>query len=508
MNRRAKVELFEEIRREYEFGIGTIKGVAKKLGVHRRMVRQALKDAMPPERKKPERESPKLDQVREFIDTIVGQDRKMPRKQRHTATRIYNRIRQELEIELGKSTVSRYVRAGKAKLGLLKAEVFVPQIYSWGVEAQVDWYEAYVEMGGEREKVQVFSMRSMGSGGAFHRVYPRATQQAFFEGHQLAFNYFGGVFALCRFDNLTSAVKKILRGHTREEATRFIAFRSHWKFEAAFCNPGKGNEKGGVEGEVGYFRRNHFVPLPVVKDYADLNEQLLAACCQDQQRLIGERQQRVGETMLIEQPYLLPLAVEEFELAEVSFPIVDSKSCVKVRGNWYSVPVRVGLKVRVKILPAYIEAWHEGRLVARHNRCYEQGRQILDLEHYLDVLEYKVGAFAGSKPLAQWRAAGRWPAEFDSLWQSLQRRLGKQAGTQAMIELLRLGREHGYEKLKGAINQALASGCTDAAAIKHLIDADNLAHQPVLGCDIGLLTEYERPLPQLDNYDQLLEVMG
>lgn len=501
------MELFEQMRREYEFGVGTIKGVAEKFGVHRRMVRQALKGALPPERKVGARESPKVGQVKEFIDEILGQDRRMPRKQRHSATRIYKRIKQELGTAIGKSTVSRYVRAYKTKIGLIKAEVFVPQSYEWGQEAQVDWYEAYVEMGGERVKVQVFAMRSMASGGAYHRAYPRATQQAFFEGHQLAFNYFGGIFHHCRYDNLSSAVRKILRGYTREETTRFIAMRSHWGFQAEFCNPNKGNEKGGVEGEVGYFRRNHFVPMPVAKDFAGLNEQLLRACQQDYQRLIGERNQNVGQAMVQEQTYLRRLIEEDFEVAEVSFALVDSKSCVKVRSNWYSVPVRVGLKVRVRVLPAYIEAWHEGRLVACHERSYEQGRQILNLEHYLDVLETKVGAFANAKPLAQWRAQGRWPKEFDLLWQRLQLRWGNTEGTRGMIELLIVGRQYGYERLREAIKKALEAQYNDVAAIKHLVMAQSLVHQGVESLALGLLSDYDRPLPQLTNYDQFLEVV-
>jgi transposase len=225
------VELFEEIRREYEFGIGTIKGVAEKFGVHRRMVRQAIKDALPPVRKEPVRERPQIGRVSAFIDEILISDRRLPRKQRHTALRIYQRIRKELEIKIGRSTVCRYIQRRKAEMGLVKAEIFVPQNYRPGIEVQIDWYEAIVEMSGQQQKVQVYSMRSMFSGAAFHCAYLRATQQAFFEAHQLAFQYFGGVFQLCRYDNLKAAVKKVARGYTREESTRFIAFRSHWQFE-------------------------------------------------------------------------------------------------------------------------------------------------------------------------------------------------------------------------------------------------------------------------------------
>jgi hypothetical protein len=259
----------------------------------------------------------------------------------------------------------------------------------------VDWYEAYADLGGERQKLQVFSLRSMASGGAFHRAYLRATQQAFLEAHELAFRYFGGVFHRQRYDNLTSAVKKILRGYQREETARFIAFRSHWGFAAEFCTPAAAHEKGGVEGEVGYFRRNHWVPVPQARDLEELNEQLLGACQQDQRRTISGREACIGTAMRAEQEHLLPLSSEGFDLAEVSFPRVDGSGCVRVRTNFYSVPVRAGTAVEAKVYPASVELWHEGQCVARHERCYSRQQQILDLEHYLDVLERKPGALAG-----------------------------------------------------------------------------------------------------------------
>lgn len=508
MEWRAKVEIFEEIRREYEFGVGTIQGVAKKLGVHRRMVRQAIANAVPRLRKERQFEQPKIGPVKDFIETILVLDLNAPRKQRHSARRIYQRIKQEMPQHcVAESTVRHYVSMRKEQLGITGQEVFIPQRYDWGVEAQVDWYEAMVELAGQLQKVEVFSMRSMASGGAFHRAYLRATQQAFFEAHELAFQYFGGSFHICRYDNLKSAVTKILKGHTRDENTRFITFRSHWKFRAEFCNVQKGNEKGGVEQEVGYFRRNHFVPIPKAKDLAELNEQLLAACHQDQNRRLGERINCVGIDMVTEQQYLLPLITEQFELAEVSFAVVDSKARIKIRNNWYSVPLKVGKKVMVKLLPSFVELFHEGKLIARHERSYQRGCEILDLEHYLDVLERKPGAFIGSKPLEQWRKAGRWSAEFDQIWQALQDRLGIPAGNKAMIELLQLGRKYGYEKLKFSIQQSLEFGCCDVAAIRHLISSDQLIHSSVENIDIGLLAKYQRPLPPIDAYDQLLEVV-
>src|SRR4029079_8545523 len=171
-----------------------------------------------------------------FCAVILESDGRAPRKQRHTARRIYVRIQAERPGHvIAESTVREYVRERKAGLGLAARETFVPQSYSWGSEAQVDWYEAVAELDGERVKLQVFSMRSMASGGAFHRAYRHATQQAFLEAHELAFRSFGGVFHRARYDNLSAAVKRVLRGSQREETARFVAFRSHWRFASEFC---------------------------------------------------------------------------------------------------------------------------------------------------------------------------------------------------------------------------------------------------------------------------------
>lgn len=504
MDWRAKVELYEEIRREYEFGVGTIKGVSRKLGVHRRMVREAIANALPPRRKRPERKRPKLEPAIEFIDGILRDDRKAPRKQRHTAQRIWRRVRDELSCEVAERTVRQYVQQRKRELGLEQRETFVPQSYDWGEEAQVDWYESWAEMDGERVKLEVFSMRSMASGAAFHRAYRRATQQAFLEAHELGFAYFGGVFRRLRYDNLSSAVKRILRGSRREETARFVAFRSHWRFESEFCTPGKGHEKGGVEGEVGRYRRNHWVPLPRAQTLDELNEKLLQGCRQDEARTVTGRAQTVGEGMLIERERLLGLAAEGFAIEESSFPRVDASGCVKVRTNFYSTPLRPGTTAQAKIYADHVEVWHEGRRVARHERNYSRQQKVLDLEHYLDVLTHKPGALAGSTPLEQWRQAGRWPASYDVLWAKLNERHGKQAGTRQMIELLQEGKRHGWPKLRQAIEQALDYGCWDQAAVRYLLTSQSLERLALAPLEIEELKRFERPLPTVANYDQLL----
>jgi transposase len=502
---RAKVELFEQIRREYEFGIGTIQGVARKFGVHRRIVREALANALPACRKKPERKRPKLSAAMPFIDAILEGDRRAPRKQRHTARRIHQRIRAELPgCLVAESTVRRYVRLRKREMGWVARETFVPQSYAWGSEAQADWYEAEAELEDKRYTLQVFSLRSMASGAAFHRAYPRATQQAFLEAHEFAFRYCRGIFHHLRYDNLTSAVKKILRGHQRDETTRFFAFRSHWGFQAEFCTPAAAHEKGGVEGEAGYFRRNHWVRVPEARDLEELNEQLLRACRQDQQRHLAGREATIGVATQAEQEHLLPLPRECFDLAEVSFPRVDGSGCVRVRTNFYSVPVRAGTVLEARVYPAQVELWQEGECVARHERCYDRRQQILDLEHYLEVLERKPGALAGSKPLEQWRKLGRWPVSHDRFWEELIRRHGKPGGTRQMIGLLQLGKAKGYARLQSAVESALALGCGDEAAVRYLILTEPESRPAQEALEIGWLDRYERSLPMVNDYDQLL----
>jgi hypothetical protein len=246
----------------------------------------------------------------------------------------------------------------------------------------------------------------------------------------------------------------------------------------------------------------------VVRDAAHLDELLLGWCRRDGARRLEGREQTVGAAMLLEKPHLLPLAAEGFDLREMAFPVVDAKGCVKVRGNWYSAPLAPGMAARVEISAGWVEVFDGGRTVARHARCYGHGQRRLELEHYLDVLHRKPGALAGSTPLAQWRAQGRWPACFDRMWRGLEARHGRLAGTRAMVEVLLLGRDRGWEELEAAVSRALELNCMDAAAVAHLLGASQLRRPAPEAIDVGGLARYDRPVPDLGGYDRLLGVGG
>ena len=235
----SRVEQFEQIRRDRDREGLSIRGLAVRHGVHRRAVRQALASSVVPVKHAPAgRPAPKLGPYRAVVDEWLQADRVAPRKQRHTARRIYQRLVDEHGADVAESTVRQYVRARKRALGLAVGEVFVAQVHAPGIEAEVDWGEADVVLAGVAVTVHLFVMRASFSGAAFCQASLVETQQAFLELHTQAFAWFGGVFETIWFDNLKSAVKKVLRGRRRVESDRFVALRSHYLFASQFTTPG------------------------------------------------------------------------------------------------------------------------------------------------------------------------------------------------------------------------------------------------------------------------------
>jgi transposase len=503
----SRVELFEKIRRDREFAGLSLHALARKYGVHRRTVRQALESPLPPERKRPEgRPAPALGAHREWIDQVLIDDQTAPVKQRHTAKRIADRLATEHGVVVAGSTMRDHVRKRRRELGLA-AEAFCPQVHDPGVTAEVDWGEATVSLAGVLTVLSLFLMRSCFSGACFVMAFETQCQQAFFEGHVHALNWYGGVFATIRYDNLASAAKKTLKGRNRVENERFVALRSHYLYESWFTLVGieGAHEKGGVEGEVGRFRRNHLVPVPEVADLAELNERLLACCIRDLDRTIIGQRETVGARLSQEIDVLRPLPVSPFPTWEQSTHRVNQKSMIVVRRNHYSVPVRlVGTKVSARVGAREIEVLADGRTVATHPRLRGSQLRSALLDHYLELLKNKPGALEHSLALRQEREQGRWPDCFDELWQQLRDRVGASEAARQIVDVLLLCRDHVPEIVELAVRGALAAGAVDGRAVALLIDRKT--RPPASAIELpDRLAEHDRPAPGLGEYDQLLD---
>ena len=393
---RSRVELFEAIRRDHRREAVSIRELAERHGVHRRTVRQALASSVPPPRRAyPPRPRPAIDPWTTVVDGWLVADQTAPRKQRHTARRVWQRLVAEHGAVVSEVTVSRYVSRRRRELGFDQIEVTIPQTHQPGAEAEVDFGEFYATIDGVQVKCWMFVMRLSHSGRAFHVAFGTQAQEAFLEGHVLAFQHFGGVPGRVRYDNLKPAVVRVLKGRDRTESERFTVLRSHYGFDSFFCRPGieGAHEKGGVEGEIGRFRRRHLVPVPKVDSLAALNELLAAGDLVDDGRVITGRPVTIEAAFTGEAPHLMPLPVDPGEPARQLEARVDNRARVSVRQCFYSVPARyVGRRLPVRLAARTVEIYDGSKLVARHERAVGRYVEVLTLDHYLEVLVRKPGA--------------------------------------------------------------------------------------------------------------------
>lgn len=470
---RSRVDVFAEIRRDARVEGLSVRELARRHGVHRRTVRAALTSAVPPIRKASVRSSPRLDRFKLAVDAMLIEDLTAPRKQRHTATRILARLAEEHEAtDLSYSTVRDYVQLRRAEIEVAagrRVDAFVPQGHAPGAEAEVDFGEVWVILAGVKSKCHMFVFRLSSSGRAVHRVYSTQGQEAFLEGHIDAFETIGGIpTAHIRYDNLTSAVTKVLFGRRREENRRWVLFRSHYGFDAFYCEPGivGAHEKGGVEGEVGRFRRNHLSPMPVIDSLAQLNERIREWDLADDRRRISTRIRTVGQDFAVERPLLAALPAERFDPGLSLTPRVDRSSLITVRMAKYSVPSRlIGRQVRVSLRASELLVFDGRAEVARHPRVVARGGGSVDLDHYLDVLKIKPGALPGSTALARARATGVFTPAHEAFWAAARKTNGDSAGTRELIDVLLLHRSMAASDIIAGLTAALTVGAVTADVV-------------------------------------------
>ena len=501
------MKLFEHIRRDRREEGMSLRALARRHRVHRRTVRQALRSALPTPRKPVAVAAPRLGPHRATIREWLVADMSAPRKQRHTARRIWERLVDERGATVAESTVRAYVGRLRRELESSTAAVMIPQVHAPGEEAEVDFGRVGVWLDGVLTELSMFVMRLSHSGRAVHVCYPGEGQEAFLEGHVVAFERLGGVPRRVRYDNLKAAVVRVLAGRERTESDRFTALRSHFGFDAFFCEPGTrgAHEKGGVEGEVGRFRRRHLVPVPRVGSLAELNALLEAADRSDDTRHIAGRLATVGQAAEAERPSLRPLPAEPFDPTVPLRAKVDRKARISVRGSRYSVPAAyAGRSVEVRLGGGRVTALAEGTVIARHERSAHRGAEVLVLDHFLDVLSRKPGALPGAVALAQARSGGRFTAAHDRFWQRARRKLGDPGGTRALIEVLLLHRHLPVVAVHAALDAVERVGAVDPALVA--IEARRIAdgRRPTGVVERPALRRFDRPAPSLAGYDALL----
>ena len=497
-----KVDRYELIRREHIVKRKSINQLAREYHHSKRTIKKILNHITPPgyRRKKPI-PMPVLGPFKDWIDNILESDRKLPKKQRHTAHRIYTRLVSEKDFQGCESGVRQYVR--KRKQAHTETESFLRLSYEPGIDAQVDFGEAQVVMNGVQEKVHVLSMRLCYSSKSIQQCFPRETQECVFEGLRRIFEEINGVPENIWFHNFPAVVTTVLQGRDRIETQNFIGFRSHYLFNAIFCAPGKGNEKGHVETLVGYGRRNFMVPIPEVASFEELNENLLRDCRRDESREIKGKS--VGKLFEEEVDRLLKLPTHPHPCRVKHKGKVNKFQEVTYDKKIYSVPLKyTGQKVLIHVGAFDIEIEHNHQIISRKKRVYRNTESGIDPMDYLDILERKARAVSHAKVLKDWKL----PVVFGQIQAAIKKRYPEPEGDREYIRVLKLLKEFDLEIVEVAAGLALEYRSVGSDAVRSLCHQLESSLEKPIRIDLSDHSEAVQTLrswsPDLTVYDRLL----
>lgn len=471
--------------------------IALKLGHARNTVSKYLKaqDHTPKYHLEAPRPAPVLGPFRAIIERWVAEDDRAPVKQRHTAKRIYDRLRAKYGFSGAESTVREYVHWIRAS----QPKAFVPLAYELGQTGQSDWGEAEIEQDGRRVRVPFFCLRLCASGISFVQVFPHQKVEAIYEGHRRAFEFFGGVPHEIWYDNPKTLVKEVGPGRSRVEQDGFIALKTHYLFDATYCTAGKegAHEKGLVENLVGYTRRNFFVPVPKVSSLQELNELLLQRCLEEANRRIGHREETAGALWEKEKEHLLPLPAVPFSCSRTISLKVNSLSLVQFERCRYSVPTELaGRIVTLRAFVDRIEIAYQDRLVAKHPRLYTPFSESLQVEHYLSLLAQRPSAVANARVFAR----------LPEVYQEFRRRCLAETPSKArdFVAVLRFHAEFGQAVVGKALEQALDAGVCTADAVRQFCLRQLPGHEAPPPLAKGGLPALNLGAPDLGRYNRLL----
>jgi len=489
-----RVEVYARVRRAVQVDGMSMRQAAREFGLSRKTIRKMLAYSVPPgyARKKPVLR-PKLGPWLGIIDQILEDDQSQPKKQRHTAKRIWERLKAEHGFGGGYTVVKDYVRQAR----LSHKEVFVPLAHPPG-DAQADFGEALVVVGGAEQKGHFLCVDLPHSDDSFVVAFPAENTESFLEGHNQAFAHFGGVPRTILYDNTKIAVKQIAGDGERIPTEAFSGLQSHYLFAAKFGRPGKGNDKGNVEGLVGYARRNFMVPVPRAASWEALNAQLLEQCRRRRERKLWGHAETIAQRFEQDREKLLPLPAAPYEACQKRTTRASSQALVRWETNDYSVPVAYGHhQVLVKAFVWEVVISCASEVIARHARSYGREEMIFDPLHYLALLEQKTNALDQAAPLEGWQL----PAEFSELRRQMEARQGKR-GRREYVQVLRLLETFSLPEVTTAVRQALRLRAIAFDAVKHLVlcaieqrppklDLENYPHLPVAEVALTRAADYQ-----------------
>ena len=470
------MELYRKVRHAY-FRRGMSKrAIARHFGISRDSVDKMIVYSVPPGyRRTAPVKRPKLDGFTEIIDQWLREDQGRNRKQRHTAKRVLERLRDEHGFTGGYTIIKDYVREHQRR----SREMFVPLDHRPG-HAQADFGEALVVIGGVEQKAHFFAFDLPHSDSCYVRAYPAATAEAWMDGHVHAFAFFGRVPLSVLYDNDRCLVARILPDGTRKRARLFSELLSHYVIQDRYGRPGKGNDKGSVEGVVGWARRNFMVPLPRFATWDDFNAWLEEQCRRRHADILRGHHETIGQRLQRDLDAMSDLPPAPFEACDQATGRVSSQALVRYKTNDYSVPVAYGHRdVWIRAYVDQVVIGCGGDVIARHPRCYDREDMVFDPVHYLPLLEQKIGALDQAAPLADWDL----PAEFHTLRRLMEARLLK-AGRREYVQVLRLLETFDLGDLHMAVKTALKMGAVGFDAIKHLVLCQVEKRPPKLDLDV------------------------
>lgn len=455
------VELYLKVRQHCLTDGNSERQTAKDFSISRNSVRKMLAHPKPPGyQRKSSISQPALDSHKAFIDEILESDKQVHRKQRHTAKRLYDRLKSEQGYTGSYSPVRKYV----ADYRLKTKEMYIPLEHDPGT-AQVDFGEAFAIIAGVHQKVNVFNMSLPQSDTCFVKAYPRENTESFCDGHVSAFAFIGGIPSDILYDNTKIAVAKIMENKERKKTKAFTELQSHYLFKDHFARPGKGNDKGKVEGVVGFARRNFMVPVPSFDSFDDLNAHLKKCCEERQKDILRGHKTSIKERFALDQKALSPLPERPYDPCVVSSARVSSTSLVRYKETDYSVPVRYGYQdVFVKAYVDKVLIIKGSEVIATHKRSYEKGDAVYNLLHYLPLLEQKANALNQAAPFKAFPL----PPVFGRFQKTLMSRDSTTANRE-YVKILRLLESHGIDDVERGLYLAFDQGIFSVEAIKHLI---------------------------------------